>query len=270
MEFEVAAVGDNTIDRFSGARDFSLVGGNALNVAVQFARLGRKAAYFGAIGDDDDGRLVLASLAANGVVADGVCVLDKTTSYTLVERNQNGDRRFLHEEFGATEHFRVAQEALASLLPARHVHIGWLNDGGALRQALAGRGGTVSQDISVNADPKNLGVSGLDIVFASHSGSEGEIVEFARHLLSNGAKKVVVTRGENGSFATDGDEFRFLEACAIEPVDTTGAGDSFIAGFLDAWLKCESTIFCLESGRKLASETCMHLGGFPQDSASPH
>jgi fructoselysine 6-kinase len=43
----IAAIGDNTIDEYTGQLAGSYVGGNALNVAVQCARSGAAAAYFG-------------------------------------------------------------------------------------------------------------------------------------------------------------------------------------------------------------------------------
>ncbi|MGN6379237.1 MAG: PfkB family carbohydrate kinase [Gaiellales bacterium] len=60
----VASIGDNCIDRYVGSLKRTHVGGNALNVAVGLARAGRRVVYAGAVGDDEDGRTVLAALAA--------------------------------------------------------------------------------------------------------------------------------------------------------------------------------------------------------------
>ena len=124
--FEVATVGDNCIDRFAGAGRFSLVGGNAVNVAVQLSRLGRKSAYFGAVGADPDGARAVRLLEQNGVDVEFVRTVDGTTAYTEVERNVEGDRRFVFEEFGIVQDYRVDTRDLSALATARHVHIGWL------------------------------------------------------------------------------------------------------------------------------------------------
>lgn len=263
--FEIAAVGDNCIDRFTGVERFSLVGGNAVNVAVQLCRLGRAAAYFGAVGTDAAGGRTVRVLAENGVVIDHIRHVAGITAYTEVARNAEGDRRFVHEEFGVVQDYRTDAEDFAALRSVRHVHIGWLNDDGALRRALSQAGISVSQDISVNAEPRNLGVAGLDIAFATSDGSRAEAAAKARQLIIDGAKLAVITRGSEGSLASDGASIAELPALAIEPVDTTGAGDAFIAGFLDARLAARPLMECLERGREIATRTCLHIGGFPQE-----
>ncbi|MER2552741.1 MAG: hypothetical protein ABTQ28_05675, partial [Thauera sp.] len=62
--FDLIALGDNCIDRLTGAVTADLVGGNAVNVAVQAALLGLRAAYCGAVGPagEADGDRVLAAL----------------------------------------------------------------------------------------------------------------------------------------------------------------------------------------------------------------
>lgn len=263
--FEIAAVGDNCIDRFTGAERFSLVGGNALNVAVQLCRLGRKAAYFGAVGTDAAGVRTIRVLSQNGVDVDHVHTVSGITAYTEVARNAEGDRKFVHEEFGVVRDYRTDARDLAILRSARHVHIGWLNDGGVLRMALAQAGISISQDISVNAEKHNLGVAGLTIAFTTSDGSSAEAAARARELIAAGARLVVITRGSRGSLASDGDTVVELPALPIVPVDTTGAGDAFIAGFLAARLAALPLLQCLERGREIATQTCLHLGGFPQE-----
>ena len=67
--FDLISVGDNCVDRLTGAVTADLVGGNAVNVAVQVAMLGLRAAYCGAVGPagEADGDRVLSTLVAKRV-----------------------------------------------------------------------------------------------------------------------------------------------------------------------------------------------------------
>lgn len=260
--FRFAAVGDNCIDRFRPPVGQSLVGGNAVNVAVQLARLGQAAFYFGAVGEDADGRRTLDLLAENGVRLDHAGMRPGLTAYTDIEVLPSGDRIIAYEDFGVCAGYRPLPAEIDVLKTMDHVHIGWLNDGGALRRALSAAGVSVSQDISVNADPGNLGIDGLSVAFGS--AGDGDADGLLQRLLDGGARTAVVTRGEKGSAATDGGTRAETGIRPVEIVDTTGAGDSFIAGFLAAFLGRAPLQRCLEAGRDHAALTCTHVGGFPQ------
>ena len=264
VSFRFAAVGDNCIDRFRPPVGQSLIGGNAVNVVVQLARLGQTAFYFGAVGDDADGRRTLDLLAENRVRIDHAETRPGLTAYTDIDVLPSGDRVFIHEDFGVCADYRPSPADLEALKTMDHVHIGWLNDGGALRRALVEAGVSVSQDISVNADRDNLGVDGLTVAFGSAGDDETAAKALLQRFLADGAQTAVVTCGAHGSMARTGDDRAATGIRPVEVVDTTGAGDSFIAGFLKAFVAREALQACLEAGRDHAAQACMHVGGFPQ------
>ncbi|MBZ7925448.1 fructoselysine 6-kinase [Ensifer adhaerens] len=265
--FRLAAVGDNCIDRFQAPVSEAYVGGNAINVAVQWALLGHQSHYFGAVGGDRDGAQVRQLLEQNGVRLAGLKERDVNTAYTDIGITPEGERVFLYENFGACAGYRPDAGDLALLKTMDHVHIGWLDDGGALRRALATAGVSVSQDMSVNAAPANLGVEGLSIAFGSGSDGDQDAERLAGDFLARGAGLAVVTRGALGSLASNGAELVSTGSRPVDVVDTTGAGDSFIAGFILAQLQGRPLVERLEAGRDLAARTCTHVGGFPQQ---PH
>ena len=262
-EVTVAAVGDNCIDRYL-ALGRSTVGGNAVNVAVHLARLGQGAAYFGAVGDDADGRRVLAALGDNGVATGHVHVRNGLTAYTDIAFGDGGERIIAFEEFGVCAGYRPTDAEIAMLRRLRHVHIGWLNDGGALKEALAAAGTNVSQDLSVTSPAAGRRAAGLAVAFASAGPSVAEGEALAARLIADGARTAVVTCAAAGSVASDGKTTARTGAWPVEVVDTLGAGDTFIAGFLAARIAGEEIVRCLEAGRDLAAATCGHIGGFPQ------
>ncbi len=257
--FEVATVGDNCVDKFLPPVALAAIGGNAVNVAVHLRKQGLATAYFGAVGPDEDGQRMLECFRENGLVVDHVQVRDGVTAYTDLDVDATGDRFIMFEEFGVCRGYRPSEEDVAGLLNMRHVHIGWFDDGGALKERLLAGGVSVSQDITVNP-----GAAGLTIAFAS-AGSEPDAAQvLANRLLAEGARLAVVTRGALGSIATDGKEVVETGIVPVEVSDTTGAGDTFIAGFIAARLAGKTLQASLEAGRDAAAVTCTHFGGFPQ------
>lgn len=260
-----ASVGDNCIDRFRPPVAQSLVGGNAVNVAVQLARLGQASFYFGAVGTDVDGRRTRHLLAGNGVNVTHLLDRPGATAYTEIDVLPSGDRVFAHEDFGVCAGYAPDTAEIALLKTMDHVHIGWMDDGGALRRTLAAAGISISQDISVNADPANLGTDGLSIAFGSAGDDDAAAESLLQRLLGSGVPLAVITRGSKGSMASNGRQRLEIGIKPVEVVDTTGAGDSFIAGFLAARVAGLPLPACLEAGRDRAASTCTHVGGFPQE-----
>lgn len=261
----IAAVGDNCIDKYLPPVGQALVGGNAVNVAVQLARLGHDAYYFGAVGKDLDGRRTRDALADNEVCVDYMQERPGKTAHTDIEVLPTGDRVFVFEDFGVCAGYEPSEDDLAALITMDHVHIGWLDDRGALRRRLASAGISVSQDISVNADPANLGIDGLTIAFGSAGENDAAVEAMLDGFLSAGVKVAIVTRGAKGSMAATRTERAEAGIRDVEVIDTTGAGDSFIAGFLSAYLESRSLQRALEAGRDQAASACCHVGGFPQE-----
>lgn len=263
--FMFATVGDNCIDRFLPPLGMSLVGGNAVNVAVQLAELGHPASYFGSVGADKSGKRVRVLLGSKDVDVTHVRLRGSITAYTDLRVLQDGDREIVSENFGACDGYAPDDDERALLCGMRHVHLGWINDGGGLRKYLTERGVSVSQDVAVNGREADREVGGLSVAFASAGQDEGLGRSRLAEMLAAGAKCAVVTLGAAGSLASDG----FNEARAgvhpVEVVDATGAGDSFIAGFLSAFVKKQPLASCLQAGSIRAAITCGHMGGFPQE-----
>ena len=72
----------------------------------------------------------------------------------------------------------------------------------------------------------------------------------------------MVTRGEAGSIAYDGKEFYTYGIVPVDVVDTMGAGDSFIAGFLYAICEGKSVPEAMADGAKNSSVTLAYAGAW--------
>ena len=75
-------------------------------------------------------------------------------------------------------------------------------------------------------------------------------------------KLVVATRGGQGSLAYDGSHFAACPPTPCKLIDTMGAGDSYIAGFLLAWLDGCSLDSCMHAGAKNAAITIGYAGAW--------
>ena len=111
----------------------------------------------------------------------------------------------------------------------------------------------------------NLVKNNLDITFANEqeitslieAKSFEEVINFSKQLN----KLVIVTRGEKGSIAINGDEVVESDIQKnLKIVDLTGAGDLFAAGFLHGYINKLSTKECLEKGTEMSSSVIQQIG----------
>lgn len=262
----LGAVGDNCVDRYVPPLRSDTVGGNALNVAVGFARAGHRARYLGAVGDDEDGRLVMASARAAGVDVDDVQVLPAPTGVTTVELLADGDRRFLDESYGASALYRLDADGLEQLRGCSWVHAANLAGAATAVRELAAAGRRISYDFSDHGDRelRQALCPALEVAFFSAPGvTEVEAFAIAEAARSDGAPLAVVTRGAAGSLAAGGEGLLLQEALPAEVVDTLGAGDAFISAFIVSRLAAAPTQEALQRGAEAAARTCEIVGPWP-------
>ena len=75
-------------------------------------------------------------------------------------------------------------------------------------------------------------------------------------------KLVIVTLGEKGSLVYDGNDFTFFGIVPCRVVDTMGAGDSYIAGFLKGIMEEKNILDCMKMGAENASQTIGYHGAW--------
>lgn len=259
--FDVAVVGDNTLDRYLDEPEIGdLIGGNALNVAAQLALAGLKVGYFGAVGDDNDAALIRAAAEAVGVDISGLITMPGKTALTTIRRSEEGDRSFESEDFGVTAEYFPDRHALAVIAASRWAHVGMLPGSKLLGEELTKLSGVpISQDCTVSPE-----WSRLTVAFASAGEEADTAEELVQQMLADGAEMGVATIGPHGALAGQGGERWRARPAPTEVVDTTGAGDAFMAGFIAATLNGATVDESLEAGVARGSQACQHLGGWPQ------
>jgi fructoselysine 6-kinase len=261
MSFKFVAVGDNCLDVYL-TKDVMTVGGNALNVAVHWRRAGLDARYFGTVGRDGEGDVVLEETAKTGLAPDDIERRDGHTAVTLL-RERDGDRQILFEDLGVGKDYMPSDAHYRVIAAADWVHLGTNAHGGLVRRLIADR---VPFSVDVSTAHFALPLQDVPIVFASGPDDPRHPVEpLAARLRAAGAAEVVVTCGSRGAFFSDGGALQHAPATPVSVVDTCGAGDSFIASFLAATRGRRRPVSeALRQAAADAAETCLTVGGFPQ------
>jgi fructokinase len=107
--------------------------------------------------------------------------------------------------------------------------------------------------------------SKLDITFANEQEITSlieaknfkEVINFSK-LLN---KLVIITRGEKGAIAINGDEIAECDTQKnLKIIDLTGAGDLFAAGFLHGYINKLPTKECLKKGTEMSSKVIQQIG----------
>lgn len=263
----VASVGDNCIDVYGPG--VSAVGGNALNVAVGLIRPGVRASYVGEVGSDDAGRRVLTAASTIGIDVERVHVVEGSTWVAHITVGDDGVARLAWEEPGACGPYVVREDELDFLTALDHVHMANLADRSVVIAALRRAGVSTSYDYGHSWPAEDEALP--RIVFGSVDGPGAAEAgrDLARSTHERGADLVVAMLGAAGSLAADGRELVTQPARPIQPVDTLGAGDRYIAEFLANFLDHVPLSHSMVRAGDVASEACMHWASWPQRPPGP-
>ena len=186
---KLIAVGDNCLDVYLTKNQMA-VGGNALNVAVRWARRGLDARYFGVVGRDAEGDHLLGAIEQAGLNPADVERRTGHTAVTLI-LDRNGDRRFLLEDFGVGLHYLPDAPRMQALHCADWVHLG-TNSSEDLVRAMLAENLPFSVDVSTAHDA--LPLTGIPLVFTSGPEDASEpIAGILDKFRSKGAKRTVIT-----------------------------------------------------------------------------
>jgi sugar/nucleoside kinase (ribokinase family) len=252
------------------------LGSSSAITACGAARLGLRVAFVGVVGDDALGRFVLDALAARGVDASACRVAAGRATGASVVLGNGTDRAIL-TAVGTIADTRAADVPDALLARARHLHVGsyflqpaLAGDIPTLFRAARANGSTTSVD--PNWDPAGAWDGAFaaalvesDIVLPNAEEAMrltgATDVESAARVLAGDARIAVVKRGADGADACSGGRLVHGAARPVDPVDTTGAGDSFDAGFIAARLEGRSVAEALAFAVACGSLSTRASGG---------
>jgi sugar/nucleoside kinase (ribokinase family) len=258
----------------SGSEPMIRPGASAVNTVKGLSRLGHECALITTIGNDEAGEFFLKSLQDEGILltlqksstptGKSACMVtpngERTMRTFLGASKENGKLQLQEDRFKGISHFHLEGYQLMHRKVVLHAI-------SLSRQQHA----TISLDLSsfevVRANKEFiwelLKTGCIDVIFANQEEAltlTDLPPKEAAALLGDHCAVSVVTMGENGCYVQEGTSQWRCPAIPVNLVDTIGAGDLFISGFLHGYLTEKPVHTCASIGTLLASHVIQVLG----------
>lgn len=262
--FDVTALGEILIDfTFSGYNEDGMAlfaqnpGGAPANVLAAVQKLGGKTAFIGKVGNDMHGNFLRSVLQSKNICCDGLLTDDNAfTTLAFVNLNENGERSFsFARKPGADTRLEENEVNYDIIKSSKVLHVGSLSltDSPSREATLAALDFAKENNITVSYDPnyramlwkdEETAKKGMrsvlpyvDIIKISDEETglltdEKDVKGAAKRLLRLGIKCVIVTKGSEGAYILSQKGEAEIKSKKVAVADTTGAGDSFMGGFL--------------------------------------
>jgi sugar/nucleoside kinase (ribokinase family) len=258
--------------------DFVMTLGSASAIcAMGLARLGVPVAFLSVVGDDPWGAYCISVLRAAGIDTSRVTVDAAIKTGVTVSLTSSGRDRALVSYLGSIAALSGAAITDDAFRGFDHLHISSYFLQQKLRPACAAvfaraRAAGLSTSLDPGFDPSETWGPDLvetlrevDLFFPNEVELRGitGTDDILRGLksLENGRTRTVAKLGPRGAAALVDGALVEVAAFPVEPIDTTGAGDSFDAGFLYAWLAGMPLAECLRWGSACGSLSTRGSGG---------
>ncbi len=244
--------------------------------AMGLLRLGDPVAFLGKVGDDPWGRFCVECLTGRGADVSHVLRDPGIKTGVTVAITSPRDRALVSflGSIGALAAEDVHDDALAGF---HHLHVSSYYLQERLRPGLRGlfaraRRLGLTTSLDPGFDPSQTWAPDLgetlrevDLFFPNEVELRGltgtDDPAKALRRLENGRTRTVAKLGKGGAATLEGGQLLRVPAFPIEPLDTTGAGDSFNAGFLHAWLAASPSLDALRLGAACGALSTRGLGG---------
>jgi sugar/nucleoside kinase (ribokinase family) len=259
------------------ADDCALTLGSASAIcAMGLARLGNAVVFVSRVGADLWGDYCLGLLNSAGIDTSHVTRDPALKTGVTVSITSSSDRALV-TYIGSIAAVTEADVPDPLLERARHLHVSsfFLQSGlraGCGRLFARARQRALTTSLDPGFDPKERWDTDLAELLPSVDlflPNEFELAAIAACAepgaallaLENGRTRTVVKLGRRGAMSRERGETIYVPAFAMEPIDTTGAGDSFNAGFLHAFVRGRPIRECLRFGNAAGALSTRALGG---------
>ena len=263
---KLAAVGSNCIDYYSNIdHGKAYPGGGPVNMAVYTVRLGGEASYIGPVGDDKFGKIMIEAIRNKGVDVSHMSIEPGKTAVSQVELIE-GERVFGDYDEGVLSNYRLSEDDIAFIKTHDMVVCDlWGKVEGQFRD-MKEEGIVTVFDCATRPEDEaaQTAMPYTDyLFFSSDDGDTPELRKQMKDYLERGPKLVIAMLGTDGSLCYDGTAYHrygIVECDSV--VDSMGAGDSYIAGFLYGLNEGLDIEGCMHKGAANATETLKYFGAW--------
>ncbi|TLP56058.1 MULTISPECIES: ribokinase [Pseudomonas] len=266
-------------ETLAGEQFFTAPGGKGANQAVAVARLGARVAMLGNVGDDAYGQQLRDALQVEGVDCQGVGVCAGVSSGVALivvdAASQNaivivpgGNGLLTPESVQRFDALLQGAEVIVCQLEVPAETVAW---------TLA-RGHALGKTVILNPAPATGPLppewyTQIDYLIPNESEAEAltglpvtdlaSAQAAAERLRALGAGQVIVTLGAQGALHVDGQGAQHFKAAAVQPLDTTAAGDTFVGGFAAHLANGFSITDAIVFGQRAAAISVTRSGAQP-------
>ncbi len=271
------------VDHIAGADDEAYIknvtescGGSAANTIIALAKLGLSTGYIAKIGADEEGSTLKNNLIQEKVDTSPVITSLEGRSGRVMDFIDPQGQRALYINPGVNDDIKFAEINLDYVNHTQILHLSsFVGDSFKTQKKVAEQ---LNEDVILSFDPGRLyvhkGIKALQKILKRTNlllineielqilveGRYDSYEQAAHTFIQDGMDVVVVKRGEDGVYAYNGIEEVDVEAYKVECVDSTGAGDTFNAGFIYGYLKQFSLEESCRLGNFIASKCIQQKG----------
>ena len=259
------------------ATDFQLTLGSASAIfACGVVKLGHEVTFISRVGTDDFGKFCLAALREAGISTRHTSRDEDLKTGVTISLSTRRDRALV-TYLGTIAALGHEHIKMSWLKAHRHLHMTSYFLQTRLRPSFPqilreARKLGLSTSFDPNSDPSHAWSDSIrnvlahtDMLFLNETEAlqltRADTVNAALKMLSKQVPCAVIKLGARGAVAIKNDEITSIHGFKVEPTDTTGAGDSFAAGFVSSYLRGQSIAECLHAANACGALSTLRAGG---------
>ena len=267
---EIPKIGETLL----GNEFLQIPGGKGANQGVTIAKLKEEITFLGKVGNDNYGDILLTSMRDAGVNIEHIEKVEGGTGIAVINVDKEGrnnitvipgankavDQDYIMRNKEAIEKAELVLFQLEIPIETVRSGLKLAKELGKVTVLNPAPAQELDDEMIKNIDILIPNEYELERISKVKVSTEESILTASKVLLDKGVEKLIVTLGSQGVLYIDHKGHEFYKAYKVNAVDTTGAGDSFIGGFVASYVKDGNIEAAIEIGQKVAALSVQKVG----------